>query len=491
MKFERQYTEPEISFQEWVITQGVDPATLARDSDYAEVIGGALSASTKAAQGKLKRPLESLESTKQLKIAYQKQVESGAIRTITKSQPLDWESKADQAYARMQIKRAQTPEIKNAWQAFYDNHFQITDTQPMYDGKISNTMTGKIARPFYDIEQLKSIPIHEVAQAFGVQVKKAGNDYWCAIRDERTPSCKLYTKTNSFCDFGAANYGGDTIELTKFLHSCSSRYEAMDILAQTFGIQPEQQNGNFRKLPSVRQFAKIGIYGDVATKNFDFHIEKYGVEGARKISEKYRMTVEKLSELYPDVYHQMLRAKAVPYVHALRNAYLSNLRFCYDTTVNFGWDAPIDDSLFDEAREMLRDAETAERILKQAIQNPQKVNFQQNTYDLQADYTAIANGEMSVELTASEPMEYYELRAFSKASGRPLQYSGLDYDLYHTLSDSLQEITPYSAFVKGDTVKLAYDAEFAEQINDLINFREGEQLAEIAETATMQMFPGV
>ena len=73
-----------------------------------------------------------------------------------------------------------------------------------------------IKRNFYDLEKLKSIPIHEVAQAYGVSVKKVGNDYWCAIRQERTASCKLYTKTNSFCDFGAANYGGNTIELTAF-----------------------------------------------------------------------------------------------------------------------------------------------------------------------------------------------------------------------------------------------------------------------------------
>lgn len=95
-----------------------------------------------------------------------------------------------------------------------------------------------IKRNFYDLEKLKSIPIHEVAQAYGVSVKKVGNDYWCAIRQERTASCKLYTKTNSFCDFGAANYGGDTIELTAFLNSCS-RENAIEILTNTFGIQPE------------------------------------------------------------------------------------------------------------------------------------------------------------------------------------------------------------------------------------------------------------
>ncbi len=488
MKFERQYTEPEVRFKEWVIKQGVDPAVLARDSDYAEVIGGVFTASTKAAQGKLKRPLEALETTKQLKTAYQEQIEAGAIRTVTKSQPLDWKNEADHAYVRMQIKRAQTPEMKNAWQAFYDNHFQISDTQPVHDEKFSNTTTGKISRPFFDVEKLKSIPICDVAQAFGVSVKKNGNDYWCAIRNERTPSCKLYTKTNSFCDFGAANYGGDTIELTKFLNCSSSRYEAMEILAQTFGIQPEYQTESVRRLPSIRQFAKIGIYGDVATKNFDFHIDKYGLEVAKKISEKYRMTVEKLADKYPDVYYQMLRSKALPYVYSLRRDYLNELRRCYDWSRLFNYEPDVSSLLFDEAREMMNDAETAERILSQAIQNPKKLSFRQNTYNLKADYTDIMQGKISVELTTFEPMEYCELKALSKAGGKILSCSEMPYDLYCSIAGSIEELTPYSAFAKGDRVTIVYDTEFSEQINDIIDFNTGEHLAKTMDT-TLQMLP--
>ena len=80
---------------------------------------------------------------------------------------------------------------------------------------------NKSARAFYDLEKLKSIPIAEVAQAYGIEVKPSGTDFWCKLRDERTPSCKLYTKTNSFCDFGNTNYGGEKIQITAFFHSFS------------------------------------------------------------------------------------------------------------------------------------------------------------------------------------------------------------------------------------------------------------------------------
>ncbi len=349
-------------------------------------------------------------------------------------------------------------------------------------------MNNNEKRLFYDVEKLKSIPICDVAQAFGVPVKKNGNDYWCAIRSERTSSCKLYAKTNSFCDFGAANYGGDTIELTKFLNGCSSRYEAMEILAQTFGIQPEQQLENTRRLPSIRQFAKIGIYGDVATKNFDFHIDKYGLEVAKKISEKYHMTVEKLAGDYPDVYYQMLRSRAFPYVYSLRIDYFNELRHIYDLTRLFNYEPDISSSLFDEAREMMTDAETAERILSQAIQNPKKLSFRQNTYNLQADYTDVAQGKISVELTTFEPMKYHELKALSKAGGIKLTCSELPYDLYCSISGTIEDVTSYSAFAKGDTVTIVYDADFSEQINDIIDFNTGEHLARTMET-TLQMFP--
>lgn len=348
----------------------------------------------------------------------------------------------------------------------------------------------KPKRNFYDLEKLKSIPIHEVAQAYGIQVKKVGNDYWCAIREERTPSCKLYTKTNSFCDFGNANYGGDTIQLTAFLHSCS-RADAIEILANTFGIQPENRNDAFRsRFPSNRQLAKIGIYGDRAAKNMDFHIERYGVEVAMEISNKFSITVEELSKQYPDTYHNMLRAKAVPYVLSLRQTYLTELRSQYDMAALFDLELSTDGEAFSEAREMLRDAEEAERILYSAIQNHQKVPFKMRAYDLASDYNAIANGTLSVELTGRESISYTHLKSIMKSERKNMGYSTLPQAQYNELCERLQEITPHSAFVKGDTVTLAYDKDYAEQINDLISFTQGEQMA-AAEAAEMTMLPTI
>lgn len=483
MRFERQYTEPEISFSDWIAQQGIDASKLARDSDYAELIGGAFTAVSQADRGKLKSHARRIEYTDQLKRAYQEQIESGVIRSIAKSQPLDWENKAGQAYARMQIKRAKTPELKTAWQDFYDSQFQIAPEVQIQDSTLPPPK-----RNFYDLDRLKSIPIQEVAQAFGVQVKTVGDDYWCAIRDERTPSCKLYGKTNTFCDFGAANYGGDTIELTAFLHSCS-RADAIEKLAQTFGILPEQQNENIRRFPSVRQFAKIGICADVATKNFDFHIEKYGIEGAQKISDKYHMSVEKLAELYPDTYHQMLRAKAVPYVQGLRQTYLQELWWIHCNSVRFGFTPEISSDIFDETREMLHDAETGERILHEAIQDSQKVPFQTNQYNLSQDFIAVSNGELSVELTGSESIGYRDLKLFLHTKARQMACSKMSANQYLELWNSLSEITAYSAFAKGDTITVAYDADFSQQVTDLINFSQGEQLAEITESIQMQMLP--
>lgn len=464
---------------------------LARDSDYAEVIGGAFTASTKAAQSKLKAPAKRVEYTQQLKSAYQNLVATGEIKSIEKSRPLDWNNEQDRAYARMQIKRAKAPEMRNVWQTFYDNHFQDDGQTAHVRYRLTGTICEfeKPKRNFYDLEKLKSIPIHEVAQAFGVQVKKAGNDYWCAIRQERTPSCKLYTKTNSFCDFGAANCGGDTIELTAFLNSCS-RVEAMETLANTFGIQPENLDGaQHKRFPSDRQLAKIGIYGDRASKNIDFHLEKYGLEVAAEISKKFSIRVEEMAEYYPVAYHQMLSARAVPYVLSLRQTYLSELRSRYDMAALFHLELSPEDECFTEAREILHDAEEAERILFSAIQDHQKVPFKMRSYDLAKDYAAIANGTLSVELTGLESMEYRSLKAILKSAHREMGFSELPQAQYNSLREQLGDITAYSAFVKGDTVKLAYDAGFTEQINDLIHFTQGEQMA--AETAELTMLPTV
>ena len=62
-------------------------------------------------------------------------------------------------------------------------------------------------KKYYDFKILKAIPIQEVAERMGIEVSTKGGGLWCKIRPEDTASCKLYTTTNTFCDFGGGVAG--------------------------------------------------------------------------------------------------------------------------------------------------------------------------------------------------------------------------------------------------------------------------------------------
>lgn len=66
---------------------------------------------------------------------------------------------------------------------------------------------------YYDLERIKEIPLKEVLEDYGVVVDSYGK---FKLREEKTPSCKWYPKTNSYYDFGDSS-GGNVIELVKRL----------------------------------------------------------------------------------------------------------------------------------------------------------------------------------------------------------------------------------------------------------------------------------
>jgi hypothetical protein len=87
---------------------------------------------------------------------------------------------------------------------------------------ITRLLKGEITqREMYDLEYIKQIPITNF-----VEVNRAG---FFKLRDEKTPSCKYYEKTNTWHDFGSGEHGSN-VDLVMKIYQCSF-VEALKMLS--------------------------------------------------------------------------------------------------------------------------------------------------------------------------------------------------------------------------------------------------------------------
>lgn len=322
---------------------------------------------------------------------------------------------------------------------------------------------------FYDYEELRSISIVDVASAYGANPEKKGNDYWCRIRDsDKTPSCKLYTKTNTFYDFGIGE-GGDTIKLSAYFNNCSYQDGAI-YLAEMFGIQSIKGQEKIT-FPSDRQFLMIGIYPDIATKNFDFDLDNFSLEVAEKISEKYHMSMRSLYEQYPNVYHNVLKTKAVPYVAEMQKYYYTSIVDEIAFTSIFGGDPNYSKEIienherFEKLRKLNSNLIMAEKALDLAVQDKNQIYFHRRSYNLVKDYNDFLFGKKTIEYDGEN---YKMLKKVLAANGKSIAYiNGIPYEKYVTVSEKLSNITPFSAFYKGGKMNIAFDKAFQEQFQNI------------------------
>lgn len=324
-------------------------------------------------------------------------------------------------------------------------------------------------KPFYDYEELRAISIIDVASAYGAEPIKKGNDYWCRIRpSDKTPSCKIYTKTNSYYDFGI-NEGGDTIKMSAYFNNCSY-VEGAEYLAKMFGVQPvtSQEKITF---PSDRQFLLINIYPDVATKNFDFDLDNFPLETAAKISRKFHMNMRSLYELYPKVYHNVLKTKAVPYVNDMRKIYFTNIVNEITSVTIFGGDPNFpkeiieDGERFEYLRKLASELNTAEKSLELAIQDKKQVKFYRQSYTLYKDYNNVLSGKKMVEFDGED---YITFKKVLLSNGRKLAYiNDIPYEEYTLMHRKLNNTAPFSAFYKGGKVNIAFDETFRQQFQSI------------------------
>lgn len=323
--------------------------------------------------------------------------------------------------------------------------------------------SSTLSSNYYDIEKLKEIPIQEVLSDFyGIEsTKKGDHRAVCDIRGEKTPSCYLYLDTNTFCDFGDSNRGGNVINLVEHLSNVDFK-EAANLLATRYGIIPEQKNA--RSFPTEHEFRKINIYSDRATKNFDFNIDKYGIKKTKEFSEKYAIPIKELSEKYPKVYHNMLRSKAIPYIDSCRNEYYNNVYMSHLLCSELG--AELSSSMIRELREQIKDLSQMERIITRAILNKKLLSYKPKTYDVQSDLTNILNGTIEFQ---NGNVDYMSLKSNAVHNNKNLYFKNVPFSLFIDQRSNFD--FDYAAYVNGrkQEVNIITDSENKSKLLKILN----------------------
>lgn len=71
-----------------------------------------------------------------------------------------------------------------------------------------------------DLDVLKQIPITDVLDEAGFDYVPRPGGFKMSVRDERTPSCHIYTDNNSFFDYGSGR-GGSVIDFVMYVMGCN------------------------------------------------------------------------------------------------------------------------------------------------------------------------------------------------------------------------------------------------------------------------------
>lgn len=335
-----------------------------------------------------------------------------------------------------------------------------------------------MVKNFYDLDQIRSIPIKEVANVLGVSVNRYNK---CKIRDEKTASVQLYTKNSNgydrFWDFGI-NEGGDVIVFASMVLG-SDWQTALETLAESFGIEPvnntEYQN---RSELTNAQYMRIGVYGDLATKNLDFDLERYSMESAQKYSEKYHMTVNELRKTYPEFYtHKILRGRVLPFVSEMRNSYYSELygHFLLAQALGVQDATELPPQQLEKFGQMQRELEAVEKLLhKAAMGTSMEETLPVMKYDVKEDYLAVINGKVPFQVG---PVSYNDMKHQARANDEILRYRSTPRDAYFAMLREGLEDVPHAAFQQGEEVNLAFLPEHSAVIERFIVEHKEKEVA--------------
>lgn len=329
---------------------------------------------------------------------------------------------------------------------------------------------------YYDLDKIKEIPIQDILQdMYGIESKKKGlNRAFCDIRGEKTPSCCLYLDTNTYCDFGDSNRGGNVINLVQQLSNVGFN-EAVKTLSDRYGIVPERMEKS--TFPTAYEFKKIGIAFEKATMNFDFDFDKYGDKKTIEFAKKYAdMNMKELAEKEPTKYHNSLKQRAVPYIKSVRENYYSRLHSTYKLWSELG--GSLDDMDYKQFADDCKELKNMENILTRAITDSRLLQYKPMEYDAKSDLNKILNGTIQFE-TGNTP--YIELKTESKKANRKLSYKKVRYNDF--ISHNMNFDFDYAAFVNAyqDEVNIITFSDNEKKLETALTYQKELETAQVAE----------
>ena len=319
---------------------------------------------------------------------------------------------------------------------------------------------------YYDFNEIKQIPIMDVCTyLLGLECVKRSGNVWCKTRDESQASTILHLNNNTFHDFGTGEHG-DVIHLTSYVLGVSQE-DAAEKIAAAFHIEAKdiKKNTDPNELADW-EFAKIGIAGDRATKNFDFDFEKMSYERICEISNKYAMPVSTLRKKHPRTYEQVLRRRAEPFVRTLRNNYFLDVWARYLELSRYGLSAKFYDPFVQkEFINSIKELKMAESIFERAIHNTGlEGKFKPlKEYEPAKVLEKLTKGKLKPLLST---VSYSEISAEAEKKNTIIRYWIADYDKYIT---SDMDNHYHSAFFDSGRVVVEYLQSDYGKLKDILN----------------------
>lgn len=324
----------------------------------------------------------------------------------------------------------------------------------------SSASNGK---QYFDLKQIENIPILDVCSHFGIQVTHRGGKPWCKLRpEEKTASTIIHTeddgrsKANTFYDFGV-HEGGNNITLACMMmglnrYADADRYHAIEYLAETFHITAKGQEKAYHGNLTDRQYAKIGLYGDLATKNFSFHVEHMDMEKIQEISDKYAMPMNQLKKDHPYTFERLLKRISVPMIEDMRNTLYMDIWFNRETVQK----AEAAGDLVFQRHDFLQEIEElkeADQIFDRAIIGTKLKHFQNREYDLNVILKKMDAGEIKPKFGTRT---FRQMQKLAKKHQTIVKYRALDArSIYYEGTEIFGQI-PYSAFFDKGKAMIGY-----------------------------------